>query len=147
MLILKLLILVSGIAMYVKGECQTKLLGYPYKEFKYAMGIPIGILGCVLLHSWWPLLCVLTYFGACEIGYGINNPLTKIVGQTAAVVIHGTVLGLALYPILGWVCILSGMVSGLSFYVIRVADDAGKIKEPWVGILRSLSALILIMVA
>ena len=136
--ILGVFMVLTGTAMYWAGEIYKK-------EFKYAMGIPIAVLGCIALWSWFPLWAIPTYFIACEIGYGDNNPLTKLVGKMWAIIIHGTAVGLASFPIISWWCLLAGAISGFSFWVIYKKDEAGQLQEPWVAILRGLAGTICLL--
>jgi len=135
----KLLMILSGTVMYWAGEIYKK-------ELKYAMGIPIGILGAIVAHSWFPLIAVISYFIATEFGYGDNNPLTKLLGKRGAITFCGIVLGIASFPIIGYWCILQGLIGGVAFYYISVLDDADKLKEPWVAICRGLCGTILLIV-
>lgn len=131
-----IILIILGIIMYTLGENYNK-------NFKYAMGIPMGIIAALVLKSFIPLLAILSYLIANEIGYGDNNLLTKWVGKRLAIVIHGTALGLACFPIVwGW-ALLSGIISCLGFIIIDVFDRQGKIGEPWVAIFRALSATII----
>jgi hypothetical protein len=100
------------------------------------MGVPIALLGALAHWSVIPFLAFLTYFIACELGYGDNNPLTKMVGKRWAIVIHGAAVGLASFPLIGFWAILAAVISGVGFDVIHTQDDAGKIKEPFVAIAR-----------
>jgi uncharacterized membrane protein len=136
-ILIGLLMTLVGSLMYIKGQTETKLLGKPYKEFKYAMGIPIGLIWALYIQSWWGLIPILTYFIACEIGYGDKNPLTKWVGKRNAITIHGTCVGLASIPIIGFWGILLGLISGVSFWVIAELDDRGIFKEPFIAISRA----------
>ena len=137
-MILKVLMVVSSVILYYYGEIYNK-------NFKYCLGIPISLLGVLYFHTLWPLLAILTYLGATELGYGDNNPLTKLVGKKWAIIIVGTALGLASYPIIGWACILGGFISGWAFGFLHVLDDADKIKEPWIAILRGLMGTICLL--
>jgi len=137
-LLVNIAMIASGTAMYWAGEIYKK-------ELKYAMGIPIGLLACIT-HGWIVmLLCFLTYFIACEFGYGDNNPLTKLLGKRGAITFCGAALGLASFPIIGYLAILAMIVSGFNFYYISIWDDAGKIKEPWIAILRGLGGTIFLL--
>ena len=98
--------------------------------------IPIGIVGAIISNSDLPLLCIISYLIATELGYGDNNWLTKLVGKKWAIIIVGTALGLASFPIIGWYCLLQGFISGLNFGILHQLDDADIIKEPWIAILR-----------
>ena len=139
-----LLMVATGIAMYTKGETDTKWLGKSYKEFKYALGIPIGILGAIALHSWFPLWAILTYFLATwGIPYGEKSPITKLIGDRWAVTIAGIGLGCAAFPVIGLWAILSGIISGGMFYWLNVMN--GKINEPYVAIMRGVFGLCLIL--
>jgi hypothetical protein len=132
-----LILIAIGGLFYTFGELFKK-------ELKYAMGVLPAIIGAFYYHSWFILWAALTYFIACEIGYGENNPLTKIVGKRAAITIHGTAVGLASYPFVGLWCILGGIISGVGFFVIAKYDDDGKIVEPFVAIGRSIVGLIIL---
>ena len=132
------LTILLGTAFYTFGELKNKW-------GKYAMGVPIGIVYAVTIQSWIPLTCWLTYFIACQIGYGDNNPLCKWVGKRWAITIHGMAVGLASFPLIGYWAIVSGIFSGLMFLVLAIADDNEKIKEPYIAILRGLSGTIWIL--
>ena len=127
-----------GSGMYAYGEIKGK-------EFKYAMGVPIGILGCVVMHSFIPLFCILSYYIGANFGYGDNNPLTKWLGKRGAITFCGAMVGLASMPILGFFAILQALFSAMAWYLLSIADDAGKIKEPYVGIIRGLTATIFLL--
>ena len=137
---IQLLMILSGTAMYTIGQLHNKV-------FKYLMGVPIALLGMAFLGPWMPLLAILTYFIACEVGYGDNNPLTRIVGKRWAIVIHGRLVGLAALPIIGIWCVLSGVVSGITFWFIAELDDSEIVKEPWVAILRGIAGTICLLLA
>lgn len=128
-------VILLGIAMYIIGQLWRK-------EFKYAMGVPIGLLLALKSGTMTPLWLILTYFIACEIGYGDNNPLTHIVGKRNAITIHGIACGLACFPVLGVLAILAGLIAGISFWVIAKYDDEEVIKEPYVAILRGITIML-----
>jgi hypothetical protein len=130
----------SGMAMYILGQLKNK-------NFKYAMGIPIALFGMIAQWSFFPAWCALSYFIACEIGYGEHNPLTLLVGKRWAITIHGAAVGLASYPLIGFWCILAGITSGAIFFVISLWDDAGWFKEPFVAIGRSIIGTIFLLLA
>ena len=124
------------VTLYTLGEIKNK-------NYKYICGLPM-MLGCLLTPmSWIPLLCGLTYFIATEFGYGENNWLTKLLSPIGSIIFCGVALGLASFPLIGYWAILAGLMSGGMWYYLNKKD--GIINEPWVGILRSLSATILIM--
>jgi hypothetical protein len=137
-LLIKLAMVLSGTALYTCGELYKK-------ELKYIMGLFIAPLGALLLHSWIPLLCWITYFIACEFGYGDDNPLTKLLGKKGAITFCGTMVGFASFPIMGLWCLYAGLLSGGVWLWLSYQDDAGKIKEPWVGIIRGLSGTICLL--
>lgn len=141
-----LLMIVSGIAMYVKGETDTKWLGKASQGFKTMMGIPMGLLWAIAGHPWAGLITMGTYaIAAVAFGYGTNNPWTKWFGKDAAVIITGAAFGLASVPILGLVAILQSLIAGWAWGVIHTLDDSGKVKEPRVAIYRAIGALCLIL--
>jgi hypothetical protein len=128
--------IILAILMYWIGETKRK-------EFKYAMGIPIGICGAAALKSWVPLLCVVTYFLATWVfGYGDNNRWTKWIGKRWAITLTGIALGLASAPILHYWSMLAGLVSGGVFYYV----DKKQLQEPWVAILRGAAGTICLMI-
>jgi hypothetical protein len=127
-----------AILLYVKGECNTKWLGEPDKIYKTTLGIPLGILSGV--QVW--IMGIITYVIAGSMGYGVNNWLTKLVGEKWAITLCGVLLGLASFPIIGSWAILQAIISGATWYYIRTQE--GKINEPFVAIWRALSAIILI---
>ena len=133
-ILLKLLMISGTTALYTCGEIYKK-------ELKYICGIPMGILGCVVMHSPIPLLAILSYFIATEFGYGENNWLTKLLGNLGAITFCGVAFGLASIPILGLWGLLQGLLSGGVWYYLAKKD--GVINEPWVGIFRSLLGCIL----
>ena len=139
-LLIKIAMVLSGTALYTCGELYKK-------ELKYIMGAFIAPLGALLLHSWIPLLCWVTYFIACEFGYGDNNPLTKLLGKKGAITFCGAAVGLAAYPIIGLWSLLGALLSGSIWLWLSYQDDADKIKEPWVGIIRGLSGTMLLLLA
>ena len=134
-LIFKLAAIASGTILYCMGEEENKNL-------KYIMGLPIALFCGLALESPIPILCALTYWIACEIGYGDNNPLTKLVGKRAAITIHGAAIGLAAAPVIGWYCIATGIFVGSSFLMLAILDDNNKVKEPWIGFWRGLTGTI-----
>lgn len=113
------------------------------KWFKYLMGIPVAL--SFVWKTPEAMMCILTYFVACQLGYGDNNPMTKIFGKRAAIVIHGTAVGLASFPILGMYALIQGIVSGCAFYAIAEFDDAGQLHEPYIAIFRGLFGTCLLM--
>jgi len=144
-ILLRIAMVLTGSIMYIKGETDTKWLGKSNKQFKYWMGVPISLLGCVVLRSFWPLLSIPTYWLACNSGYGENNWITKLIGKANAITLHGTLVGLASYPIIGVWCVLASAISGLAFSIIYKLDEEGKIKEPKVAILRGLAGTIMLL--
>ena len=144
---INLLIILAGVLMYVKGETETKWLGKSDKVFKYAMGVPMALLGVLGFWSWVPLIAALTYFIACEFGYGENNPLTKLLGKRGAITFCGGALGLASFPFIGWMALVQCAISATAFYYIAELDDNGVIKEPWVAIWRAIFGTLLILLA
>lgn len=143
---LKVIAIIGGVAFYVKGQTVTKLLGPSDKIFKYLMGIPIAFFGALAAWSFVPFLAFATYFVACQIGYGDNNPLTKLVGKRWAIIMHGAAVGAASAPLIGWWCIPAAIVSGMGFDIIHTLDDAGRVKEPWVDIARGIVGTICLIV-
>jgi hypothetical protein len=141
--ILSILAILSGIAFYVKGETDTKLLGKCNKAWKYATGLFIAPIFALMFQSWIPLLCWATYPIATSFGYGENNWLTKLIGQKNAICLVGVLLGLASFPVIGFWAILQGVISGYVWYYIWKKD--GIINEPWVAIGRSASSLCLLL--
>lgn len=142
-LLLKVLMVLSGTLMYIHGETSdgwASKMGKSNKQFKYWMGVPIALLGCCMqpfhIINLLALLCIPTYWLACNAGYGEDNWITKLIGKTGAIVFHGTLVGLASYPLLGLWCMLSGILSGVGFWAIYQGDTDGKIKEPEVALLR-----------
>lgn len=129
---IKLLMILSGIAFYWAGENYNKI-------FKYLMGVPIGLLYVLGLgHDWAGLLAMLTYFIATNaFGYGEKNLWTKWLGERNAIILTGAMLGLASFPIIGYWAILSMCVSGTTWYWIWKKN----VNEPMCSIWRSLSAL------
>jgi hypothetical protein len=136
MIIYSILVLIA-VLLYIKGECETKLLGKPNKIYKMTLGIPLGILSGLIV---W-IMGVITYIIAGSMGYGENNWLTKLIGEKWAITLCGVLLGLASFPIIGSWAILQAIISGATWYYLRTQE--GKINEPWVAIYRSLSATIL----
>jgi len=143
MIILKLLAILSAIALYVKGECNTKWLGKSNKNWKMALGIPLCLLPLFGGHYWLSLMTIGTYVIAGSMGYGQSNWFTKLVGERNAIIGCGALLGLASFPIIGWLSILAGILSCYVWYYIW--KKARIINEPWVAILRSLSATVLLI--
>jgi len=139
-MIINLILIGVAICLYTKGECDTKWLGKCNKNWKLTLGLPIGLLGLIALHTLLPLLCFFTYLIAGSMGYGENNWFTKLVGQRNAIIGCGVLLGLASFPIIGFWSLLQAIISGWAWYYIWKKD--GIINEPWVAILRSASALI-----
>lgn len=116
------------------------------KNFKYAMGIPVGIIFALTNQSYIPILCWLIYLISTEFGYGENNWLHKLLGKRGAITFCGVALGLASFPIIGYWAILQGIVSGTTFYCISLLDDSGKIHEPWIAILRGFLGTVLLVI-
>jgi hypothetical protein len=139
---IKLLLILIAICLYIKGECDTKWLGKSNKNWKMSLGLPICLL--VWGHWWLMPITILAYVIAGSMGYGINNWFTKLVGEQNAIIGCGALLGLASFPIIGWLSILASILSGYVWYWLWKKD--GVINEPWVAILRSLAALILLAI-
>ena len=145
-MIIKLLIIASGILMYVKGECETKWLGKPSQAFKTFMGAPIALWCWISYHSWISLLPIATYaFATVVFGYGDKNPWTKWFGKEWAIIITGIVLGLASVTMIHLWCIAQSIISGVAWHYIHVMDDEGLVKEPRVAIYRAVGGLCLIL--
>ena len=142
--LLRILIVLVGIAMYVKGETYTKLLGQSNKIFKTLMGIPMGLLWLLSGHWLAALIVMGAYAIATQVSYGDNNWLTKLVGKRLAITITGFCLGLASWPFLGLLALLQALLAAIVWYGVSILDDANIVKEPYVAILRSIGGLCLI---
>ena len=138
-ILIGLLMAICGTLFYIKGETKTRWLGDSNKNWKYAMGIPIGLIGCFITP--WALLCIPTYFIACESGYGDNNWITKLIGKTPAIVLHGTLVGLASLPLTHAFAFLAGILSGTIFYLL----EKYKVNEPYCAILRGIGGSMLLI--
>jgi hypothetical protein len=91
-------------------------------------------------------LLIPTYWLACYAGYGENNWITKLIGKTNAVTLHGTLVGLASIPFLGlWWGLFASVVSGLSFYLIYREDTKGAMVEPKIALLRGIAGTITLL--
>ena len=147
-LILKVLMVLSGTYMYIRGETMdgwAGKLGKCNKAFKYWMGVPLALLSLPIVGLA-GLLLIPTYWLACNAGYGENNWITKLIGKTNAVILHGTLVGLASIPFLGlWWGLFGGVVSGLGFYLIYREDCKGAMKEPQIALLRGLAGTITLL--
>ena len=135
--IMKILLIIIAVSMYTLGEIHSKFL-------KYIMGIPMGIVYGLFTGNWiGACLIAGSYAIATQFGYGENNWLTKLLSPIGSIIFCGVALGLASMPLIGFWSLLAGLISGGVWYYLEKKD--GVINEPWVGILRSLSATILIM--
>ena len=131
------ILVLIGTLFYTLGEIYSKFL-------KYIMGIPMGLVYGLFTHNWVTAgLIAISYAIATQFGYGENNWLTKLVGNKWAITICGGLLGLAGYPILGFFALLQALLSAVVWNWLSTKD--GVINEPWVGIIRGLSATILLI--
>jgi len=130
----KLLLMLAAVIMYTLGENKKQI-------FKQLMGIPLALIAFLFTHNLWALLAIPSYYiASIAFGYGDKNIWTKWIGKEWAVILTGFMLGLASFPIVGIWAILQATISSWAWYGVYVFDEAGKIKEPWVAILRSLGA-------
>jgi hypothetical protein len=75
------------------------------------------------------------YIATAAFKYGEKSWL-NFLGEDGKFVVCGVAMGLAGAPVLFWWAILQGVVSGAGWYYIRVLDEAGKLKNPWVEVAR-----------
>ena len=121
---------------YCMGELHSKFI-------KYVVGIPIAIISIICGHSYLTgLALVISYIVATQFGYGENNWLTKLLGNRGAITFCGMAMGLASWPILGFNAVFQASIAGGAWLILAILDDGDKLKEPWIGLLRGLSATI-----
>ena len=106
--------------------------GQKNKWYRWGMGLPIGVLGCVINHSFIPLLCIFTYWLATSaFPYGSKSWL-NFLPQNWKHCVCGVAFGLASAPILLLWSIPLAIISGGAFYCI----ERFKINNPWAELLR-----------
>lgn len=127
--------IVSAICYLIGGQW--------WKPARWFLGVPIAYIVGLKTQSVWPILCVLTYWGALScFPYGCKSWLNPL-GEWVKFAICGLVFGLASFPVLGLWAIAQGIVAMVSFLVIKYLDDKGIIGNPWVELLRGLTGTVL----
>uniref|UniRef100_A0A6M3JED4 Phosphatidate cytidylyltransferase n=1 Tax=viral metagenome TaxID=1070528 RepID=A0A6M3JED4_9ZZZZ len=118
--------IISGLLNRAGGTDQWKWSKLVQKWWRWLMGIPIGILACISLHTYTPLFCILTYFLATNCsGYGENHIFRKWFGRDATFLIYGFLFGLASLPVLGWQAITQAIIGSASFYFLMIWSNDG----------------------
>lgn len=93
----------------------------------------------------WSLTCIVTYYVATAVfKYGEKSWL-NFLGEYGKFFVCGLALGAAPWALLGlkW-GILQALIGGIGFVIIKILDDKGKVKNPWVERLRGFIAAILV---
>jgi len=119
------------------------------KWFRWGMGLPIGAIACVMLHSWVPLLCGITYFIATNaFSYGEKMIWTKLFGGWFSIILAGVAFGLAATPILGWTWgIAQAIIGGVGFGLLKWLDDTDRLKNPFQELCRGFIGTIMLAFA
>ena len=101
------------------------------KLWRWLMGIVIGLLAW---SGWIDFgLTIGAYFLATNLfGYGDKTPILKFLPQNIKHLVSGVIFGLASIPLLGWIGVLQGLISGITFYLI----ETKKVNNPWAENLR-----------
>lgn len=96
-----------------------------HKAWRWCMGIFIGGISAILMKSFWPLLCIVTYFVATNVfSYGENHPFRRWFGRDISWVIYGSAFGLASAPAIGILSIAQGIVGAASFWgLMKLSND------------------------
>lgn len=102
------------------------------KWFRWGMGIPVGLYGVLVKHSWIPILCIATYFVATNVvAYGEKSIWRKWFGRDGSWLFYGFCLGLASLPLLGLLSLVQAMLSSVSFFVLmKLSNDGIVLKVP-----------------
>ena len=109
------------------------------------IGLLIGILGCIVKHSFVPLLCIPAYYLATNIPYGEKSWL-NFLGEYGKFALAGLLLGSCSFILLPFgLAVLQSLLSTISFVVIKILDDKDIIKNPYVEFLRGFFATILLI--
>lgn len=129
--------IVSGI-LYRMGGSDKPYLWVKFFNYRAMIGIPIAITFCIITHSWIPAICILTYW--FQPPYGEHSYL-NFLGEAGKFAFCGFVFGLSSLPV--WIAmgnwgigLLQAIIGALFFWFIWVLDENGKLKNPWVELLR-----------
>jgi len=131
--------IIAGILFALGGDGRIPFLfikGWNAKLWRWlGIGLLIGILGCIVKHSFVPLLCIPAYYLATNIPYGEKSWL-NFLGEYGKFALAGLLLGSCSFILLpfGLAC-LQVVLSGVSFVVLKFLDDKNLIKNPWVELL------------
>jgi hypothetical protein len=115
-----------------------QILPFKQKIFRAAIGVPIALCMIPIAQSWWPVLCILTYW--FQPPYGENSYL-NFLGEYGKFAVCGFVFGVSSTPAwyaLGfwWMGLVQGLISLVAYVVIKYLDDKNIVKNPWVERLR-----------
>ncbi len=118
---------ISGILFHFGGRDQFEWLEwFNQKLWRWLMGVPIALMYAIMLRSWIPLLCSLTYFLATNASsYGENHPFRKWFGRDGAWIVYGFLFGLASLPILGVFAIGQAVIASASFWGLMKWSNDG----------------------
>lgn len=119
--------IISSVLFWLGGRDQMSV-PWNQKLFRWLMGIPIGIISAIIVHSWLPLFGIITYFLATNVmGYGENHPLRKWFGKDIQWILYGFFFGLASLFSLSWYAILQAVLSAsCSWVLLKWSNDGFK---------------------
>jgi hypothetical protein len=110
--------------------------GQKWCWYRWGMGLPISLIALIFTHNPLNLLCIPTYYIATSaFPYGEKSWL-NFLGEGGKFFVCGLAFGFASIPILGFIGILQGIISGFAFLGIKILDNKDIIKNPWVEFLR-----------
>ena len=130
--------IICGILYRIGGTDQWEWCPINQKLWRWlGIGIFIGIIYAIKLHSWIPLLSIIAYAFAIQIGQYGKSSWLNFLGEWGKFSACGLALGLASIVILGPIVgLIQGIVGVVSFLIIKFLDDNDIIKNPWVELAR-----------
>ena len=129
--------IICGI-MYRMGGSDNPYLGVKFFNYRAMIGIFVGTYFTLTLHSWIPLICILTYW--FQPPYGDKSYL-NFLGEWGKFAFVGFIFGVSSTPIwvaagMWWMGLVQGAVSAIVYTIVRYLDEKNIIKNPWVEFLR-----------
>lgn len=121
---------VSGI-LYRMGGSDNPYLGVKFFNYRSMIGIAIGVPSAILLKSWIPLICILTYW--FQPPYGDKSYL-NFLGEKGKWAVCGFVFGASSTPFFvaighWYLGLVQGVISAVMYVVLKDLDDG---VAPWV---------------
>jgi hypothetical protein len=89
---------------------------------KVGIGLFIGVFFSIILHSYTPLISILTYLLPYAFPYGENS---WIKNRNLRWVVYGSVFGCVSFSVLGVLYLLQGAIGGISFWGLMYLSNVG----------------------